>query len=241
MATNPSTRLRPIEIAVSLREAIVDLIYPKCCAGCGARGGWVCALCLADLALFAAPWCRRCGIPTSLGICGCHAVPDGVKTCRAAGPYEGWLRSAILTTKYGEEPARAAHLGELLARVLHNVDRGAVLCPVPLHEDRERQRGYNQSLLLAERAAQLLRIPNRPLLKRTRATARQVGLDAAERWANVAGAFAVDKHLLTTTPARHVVLVDDVFTTGATLGACALALREAGIERIDVATVARTL
>jgi len=143
--------------------------------------------------------------------------------------------------KYGDEPARAKHLGALLATVLDDLGRDALLCPVPLHPKRERERGYNQSLLVAKQAAGVLDIQVVPLLRRTRETAHQVGLDAAERWANVVGAFEVDRGMLAGRQGQRVVLVDDVMTTGATLQACALALQAAGVGRVDVATVARNL
>lgn len=220
-------------------EGLIDVVYPKRCAGCGARGDWVCPLCFEDLPLFAEPWCARCGIPHNVGPCLCPDIPADIGNTRAVGPYAGWLRSAIIALKYEEEPARAAHLGDLLAATLDTFGRDVVVSPVPLHPQREHERGYNQSFLVARQAGRSLDLPVLPLLRRTRATARQVGLDAAGRRVNVVGAFEADAEVIAQRRATHVVLVDDVMTTGATLEACAAALRAAGVERIDVATLAR--
>ncbi len=222
-------------------SGLVDTVYPKRCAGCDARGGWVCPLCFDDLPLFAPPWCARCGIPERFSPCRCADLPPAIGTCRAVGPYAGWLRAAIIALKYEDEPARAAHLGGLLAPVLEPFGRDVVIGAVPLHARRERERGYNQSLLVARKAARALALPVLPLLRRTRATTRQVGLDAAGRRANVVGAFEADARVIARGGVAHVVLVDDVMTTGATLEVCAAALLASGVGRVDVVVLARDL
>lgn len=222
-----------------LSEVITDLVYPKRCARCGARGEWVCPICLSALVLHAPPWCQRCGIPAAAARCRCAELPAAIRTCRSLGPYDGWLRGAIIAMKYHDEPARSSRLGELLASQFASfVDTGPV-CPVPLHPARERQRGFNQSLLVAERVARCLGVPMLPLLQRTRATAQQVGLDAQGRHLNVAGAFTVDPRVWSGPPLPRVVLIDDVMTTGATMAACATALHSAGVGAVDVLTLAR--
>ncbi len=220
---------------------LVDTVYPKRCAGCDTRGGWVCPLCFDDLPLFAPPWCARCGIPERFGSCQCADLPPAIGTCRAVGPYAGWLRAAIIALKYEDEPARAAHLGDLLAPVLEPFGRDIAIGAVPLHVQRERERGYNQSFLVAQQAARSLALPLLPLLRRTRATTRQVGLDAAGRRANVVGAFEADVREVGCGAVGHVVLIDDVMTTGATLEACAAALLTSGVGGVDVVTLARDL
>lgn len=234
-------RLTPRNLAGTLANSLVDVVYPKRCAGCGARGDWVCRLCLDDLPLFTQPWCSRCGIPESSGPCKCLDVPWEIMAVRALGPHAGWLRAAIIALKYEDEPGRAAHLGGLLAPLIDSLGRDLVLCAVPLHRSRERERGYNQSLLLARHAARPLDLPVLPLLRRTRDTAHQVGLDAAGRQANVDGAFDADPREVSRHRVGHVVLVDDVMTSGSTIAACASALRNAGVGRIDAATLARAI
>ncbi len=230
---------RPTNLWKRTADGMLDFVYPKRCSGCGARGAWVCPLCFDDLSLYAEPWCDRCGIPENSGSCRCSDLPPGIGSCRSVGPYAGWLRSAIVAFKYDDEPARAEHLGDLLAPALASLSRDIVVSPVPLHPQRERERGYNQSFLVARHAARLLHLPLVPLLKRTRATRRQVGLDASDRHANVAGAFEADATMISARAIVHVVLVDDVMTTGSTLGACAATLRQAGVGRVDVVTIAR--
>ena len=141
------------------RTTIVDALYPPRCAGCARRGTWVCGPCEVALPRFAPPWCERCGLPSVLGRCFCDNLSSGLHILRSAASFDGWLRQAIVSLKYREEWAREGHLGQLLADVL--VDLGPIdaLVPVPLHPSRLRQRGYNQSALLARRAGEILGIP----------------------------------------------------------------------------------
>lgn len=222
-------------------EAIVDAVWPKRCAGCDARGDWVCALCADDLRLFAEPWCDRCGIPPWAGTCRCADLPSEIAAARAVGSYALWLGAAIRLLKFEDEPARAAHLGSLLAARIAPFGPGVLLCPVPLHPRRERRRGYNQAALVAAAAAAVLAVPSLPLLTRVRDTPHQVTLGAAERRANVAGAFAVTPTARAAIAGATVVLIDDVLTTGSTLTACAVALHAAGPARVFAATIAREL
>jgi len=112
-----------------------------------------------------------------------------------------------------------------------------VVCPVPLHQSRLRERGFNQSELLAEVVAEAIERPLRPLLEKTRPTAPQVDLPAESRGANVRGAFAAN--LYQVIKGQRVLLIDDLFTTGATLGECARALRRAEAEEVRIFTLAR--
>jgi ComF family protein len=149
------------------------------------------------------------------------------------------LRGAIVQFKYHGEWARAVHLGEPLAStiaLLHQVD---ALVPVPLHDSRLRQRGFNQSLLLAQEAGGLLGMDVKESLIRTRRTDAQVNLGAEERKANVTGAFAVQPNL--PIAGLSVVLIDDVVTTGSTLSACADALVAAGAASVMAASLAREM
>jgi competence protein ComFC len=222
----------------AIAEFAIDLVYPKRCAGCGARGSWLCARCDAEPLRFAPPWCPRCGVPAPQFSCACDTMPENLDRVRSVGPYSGWLRRAIIDFKYHGEWARAKPLGEWLAGVAADLP-GDTLVPVPLHPSRLRQRGFNQSLLLAERAAVPMSAPVLDALARLRRTQAQAQLPAAQRAANVRGAFALKPG--THIEGKSVILVDDVMTTGATLTSCASALLEGGASAVMVATLAREL
>ncbi len=215
---------------------VADLLWPRTCPGCGERGAWVCAYCRLDLPLAHEPWCARCGARP----CSCHAIPSVLALARSVGPHEGWLASAIHALKYEGESARAGHLGQAMAPLLHDVmadEPGSLIVPVPLHRRRERERGYNQSSLLARAAAGPWSASLCPsALRRDRRTAQQVGLSGAERVRNVDGAFAADVDQVM---GRPVVLIDDVLTTGSTVAACAVVLLDAGAAAVAVVTVTR--
>ncbi len=154
--------------------------------------------------------------------------------------FEGRIRHAIHTFKYQRVAALAEPLGDALAHFWLQAPQPAyVIVPVPLHPQRQRERGYNQAELLARRIGRAADLPVRPeALRRVRATAVQITLDAAERKANVAGAFQSDAAAVRGAAA---LLVDDVCTTGATLDACATALKAAGAAAVHGLTLARAL
>jgi ComF family protein len=159
------------------------------------------------------------------------------------GPYEGALRTLVLELKYRSRQRVARHLAELLARdpaCRTLAEPGALLVPVPLHPCRRRERGFNQAELLAlALAARLARACEPAVLVRRRETRPQAGLTAAARRRNVAGAFAVRRQARVA--GRLVVLVDDVVTTGATVQACAQALRAAGAREVRLVSAARVV
>lgn len=154
--------------------------------------------------------------------------------------FDGRLRHAIHTFKYRRVTALADPLGEALARFwLQSPVPVDVIVPVPLHPGRQRERGFNQAALLAERVARAAGLTMRPeALRRTRATAAQMSLDAADRKTNVAGAF---QSADATVRGAAVLVVDDVCTTGATLDACAVALKAAGATEVHGLTLARAV
>lgn len=221
-----------------LGEFIIETLYPKTCAGCGLRGAWVCETCEPQaVPLSSVPCCRRCGTLRIKNVCGCQGLHPNILHARSCFPYSLWVADAVKRMKYEDESARAEHLGGYLAETIATLGRADALVPVPLHPRKLRDRGYNQSQLLAECAGKALDIPVLPLVKRHRATPSQVGLKGAERLGNVANAFSVDDRFVPRTDGRYI-LIDDVRTTGSTLNACVSALAGAGITRIDIATVA---
>jgi ComF family protein len=210
----------------------LDAAFPALCVGCGQEGAAICRACLPALD-------ARRGLPggTPLGLLS--DVPAPLLQLDWCAAFDGTVRRALHVLKYAGERRLAAPLGEAVARRWHEVGAGGdVLVPVPVHEARRRERGYDQAVLIADVAADALRLPMRACLVRRRATEAQFRLGRDRRAGNVRGAFVVagDPRPL---QGRWVVLIDDVVTTGATLAACAEALLEAGAMAVSAVTVAR--
>jgi ComF family protein len=213
----------------SLSDGVLGLLFPDRCAGCGEPSSLFCAQCHGKLR----PYPRQ-DLPLR-----CPQQPPLLDTITIGYLFEGVLRDAIHALKYERVRRIAEPLGELLVEQIHHRPLHAdALVPVPLHPRRMAERGFNQSELLA---APLARASGVPLLRqglaRQRETAHQVGLDARARLDNVREAF-VWQHPMPA-PAR-VVLIDDVLTTGATLIACAQALRRAGAREVWALVLARS-
>jgi ComF family protein len=227
--------------------AALDLVFPALCPVCGAtladgRRDPLCGACWNAIPRLGPPCCERCGVPLPVGApraCGaCVAEPPAWDWARAAADYTGVVREAIHAFKFEGRRTLARPLAALvLAQWGDRLAAGVGgLVPVPLPSAREHERGYNQAALLAEEVAARLALRVRPRwLARVRATLPQSELGAAQRRANVRGAFAADP----AAAGHHVVVVDDVLTTGATAAECARALRVAGAAQVGVLTVAR--
>jgi ComF family protein len=232
---------------VSLATDLLDLIFPPACVSCAelleTRGPY-CSLCELALEPVPRPGCPQCAEPDPRGrrCRRCRLRPPPFTSARAAFVHEGPLARAIHRFKYEGRSELAVPLGRALAEAeggwLRGLGPGVLLVPVPLHARRRIRRGYDQAALLARSLASATRLRLEPaLLRRTRTTRRQVGLSETERMDNVAGAFAVGRPL----GASTVVLVDDVFTTGATARAASSAVRAAGAHSVHVLTLARAV
>ena len=169
--------------------------------------------------------------------CACGSTPAELDQIRSVGPFDGWFRGAVIQCKYHGEWARTAALGPLLAEICDSLRPFDALVPVPLHRSRLRQRGFNQSLLLAREAAKSLHVPVEEVLVRIQRTDPQVHLSAAERRRNLMETMAVRPG--SRIEGRTFVLIDDVVTTGSTLNACAAALKNGAALSIKAATVCR--
>jgi ComF family protein len=220
-------------------QAGLDFLFPPRCVGCGGPGTDWCEACQSGLRRLTGDLCPLCGAPR-LGRKACPA-------CRVSAPplitrsyahYEGALTRAILHLKYRPNPRLSARMATWLAEVCRRESwRPELVVPVPLSARRLRRRGYNQMDLVAGALAELLDVPlGAGALSRVRETRSQVGLDPAGRRRNVEGAFEACRDDV---QGRAVLVVDDLFTTGATLAACAAALREAGSGDVYGLTIGR--
>ncbi len=236
---------------VQFCDALLAVLFAPACAGCNAlldhpTGGPVCSTCWRSILPLTPPLCDGCGDPLAtwrtmsmpLARCTrCRRTRRHVDRSRAIGAYEGALRSIVHALKYDGRRSLAGPLAALMRErgrdLLDGVDAAVA---VPLHPSRRRERGFNQAADLARR----LRVPVYPALQRIRATSAQSSLPAGRRHGNVRGAFR-----LTRTARRligkTVLLVDDVSTTGATLEACARALKEGGVAQVRALTAARVV
>lgn len=221
----------------------LDILFPPRCIGCGRRGVDVCSDCLADVQPLGPRICPRCSQPSIEGrVCpACRRRPRTARAILAGFPFEGVIRAAILALKYRSQTRLADFLGSALLLPLQTrpleVD---VIVPVPLWLARRRERGFNQSEMLARRVAQAYGWPVDPTaLVRLRDTPPQSELPARQRWANVSGAFAVGPQ--GDVRGRRILLVDDVCTTGATIEACAAPLVQAGAAGVWALVVARSV
>lgn len=249
-------------------DGILDLVYPPRCLLCGQLDRpAVCEECAATFEPVPEPVCPRCGRPVVEEGASCRHCREHLRVrgagarepadtgwafdaARGCAIYEGAMRHGIHRLKYDGAELLGEPLGAYLANrcvvdgllppeTLHRI--GAVV-PVPMHPSRERTRGYNQARLLAKPVAEMLGVSLLPaeVLRRVRKTAPQVGLGGEERQRNLREAFAVANHSAAsaTVSGRDLLLIDDVFTTGATADACARALKEAGARSVIVVTLA---
>ncbi len=226
----------------SVTNGILDLILPPRCVGCGRVGSWFCDRCMAAVEPVPEPVCPICGRPTPSGeICPfCKRNPLHLNGVRSVALFKEPLRSAIHALKYRGRKEVAVPLGKMMADyLLHPKETLDLIVPVPLHPEREKERGYNQAALLSAEISRHTGVPMvSGALARARYTKPQVTLNARERVENVKGAFeCMDEGI----EGKRVMLVDDVCTTGATIDAAAQALWTCHPERVWGLTLARAV
>ncbi|MFL6210476.1 MAG: phosphoribosyltransferase family protein [Pyrinomonadaceae bacterium] len=238
-----------------LYDATLALVYPQACAVCGAAhverraDAPACAPCWRATRIFtgAETCCWKCGALALAELPAEQRADVRCRRCdaeaftaaRAVGVYEGALRAAVLTLK--RTPHVGAQLGHLLfiAQQRPPIAGATRIIPVPLHPERQRERGFNQAAVLAQAVARRTGLPldERSLVRTTHTAQHRAGMDARARRETVATAFEVARPRLVA--GETILLVDDVYTTGATVSACAHALTEAGATAVSVLTVAR--
>ncbi|MCW3796825.1 ComF family protein [Sphingomonas sp. BN140010] len=230
---------RPLQLAL-------DFALPPRCAGCGAitsAVGLFCPECWPQLD-FMGGGCRRCGLPleaTAADTCGaCLADSGALDRIRAAVAYGEQARSLVLRLKYGRKTALARTMAGYMQRPLAELHPDALLVPVPLHRSRLWSRGFNQAQLIAAALTRLSGRPNDPfVLQRTKSTPKLKGMSASERRRAVQGAFTLRPGQIV--KGRHLVLVDDVYTTGSTADACARILKRKGAASVELLAWARVV
>jgi ComF family protein len=232
-------------------RTVVDFALPPRCPGCGvvtqAQDAF-CYECWSGLDLLGPPCCARCALPFEHGgegedaLCaGCMADPPAFDHLRAAVAYGLLARAVALKLKYARKPGVAGTMASLMAR---HVDPATlpILCPVPLHRWRIWRRGYNQSALIAAALGRRFGLDVRPdILLRVKRTPPLKGMSPRERRLTVRGAFRLNERHRAAIAKRNILLIDDVFTSGATAGACARVLKRAGAGEVTVLCWARVV
>ncbi|MHA1523879.1 MAG: ComF family protein [Alphaproteobacteria bacterium] len=239
-------------VASGAGRGLANLVLPPTCATCQApisTTGALCPPCWCAINFIESPICARLGLPLAydLGPGGMSAQGQTTKApfdrVRSVAHYDGVARQLVSAFKFGDRldlaPMIAGWMARAGAQLLGEAD---VLVPVPLHWSRLWTRRYNQAAQLARALARTSGLAcQTDFVRRTRRTRSQPGLTARQRRRNVAGAFSCPPHQMAHIEGRRIILVDDVMTTGATVGAVARALRRNGAARVDVLTFARVV
>jgi len=222
---------------------MIDFFFPRRCVGCGKIGDFLCIGCRQKLPRLLWPFCQKCGKPESSGVLcsACWGQKNEIDGIRSAFRFDGAVRQAVHELKYRNLKAISGCLAILMANYLQDKPvYGEVLVPVPLHPRRLRERGYNQSSLLAGKLGKFIALPmiddSLYRLKDNLPQARTATIE--ERRNNVKRAFACRNEGLN---GKSVILIDDVCTSGATLEACATALKAVGAVSVWGLTLAREI
>ncbi|MCX8117406.1 MAG: ComF family protein [Desulfobacterota bacterium] len=238
---------------LNLPKRLLQFLLPSQCVVCErfleVEQEGFCPECFSQIRWIGPPFCTCCGMPfpseeIESHLCGpCLTEKKYFTMARASGSYEGPLREAIHRWKYEGRDNLTPFLGEILVGTFHrywDVSSFDLLLPVPLHPKRLRERGFNQALLLAKHLHRRTRIPyKKGLLRKRIATPPQIQLSGKEREKAVKGSFVIrDEEAI---EGRRILLIDDVYTTGATVNECSKLLRRGGAERVDVLTLAHAL
>lgn len=253
MGDAASLAIAAVRIVRRTVAAIVAFALPPRCPGCGVvvqADHSFCLACWQSLDFMGRPSCSVCAEPLELAFhadarCGaCLADPPPFDQLRAAVAYGPIARALALKLKYGRRPGIAVTMARQMRRAAGGALKGALIAPVPLHRGRMWRRGYNQAALIAQAVAREhgdrdgLTLD---LIRRPRSTPSLRGLGRLARARAVQGAFALNPAEKLRVKGREVVLIDDVFTSGATAGACARVLKRAGAARVTILCWARVV
>jgi ComF family protein len=231
---------------------IADFMVPPVCLGCQRLLGshdCLCAACWCRITFIRAPLCDRMGLPMPFDTGGvmisaaASADPPDYDRARAVARFDGLMRDLVHGFKYSDRHDARRLFGSWLAQAgAELLGQADLIVPVPLHRWRLLSRRFNQSAVLAGEAAAVAGVPVAyDVLERVKATPQQVGLTGEQRRLNVSGAFRAVPGRGAAVEGARVVLIDDVITTGATINACARALRRAGAVQVDVLALGRVI
>ena len=225
----------------SLFGNVLNWIYPPVCVSCGKPGALICEDCLSKLPEVGAHYCSKCGKPLQKRRYCRHCAESEFRfqACRAPYVYDGPVSAMIKKLKYGGTLGLAPILAQLLTDFQEGLNwKVDMVVPVPLSPKRLAHRGFNQSELIARRFGRNTGITCQPkALMKPMDTLQQVGLNAEERRKNLSGAFAAEPVLIRD---KHVLLLDDVMTTGSTFAECSAVLLDAGAKSVKCLSVATT-
>lgn len=235
-----------------IAKRALDILLPPQCLACGAlvdEQGSLCSSCWSGIVFSGSPQCEACGLPFEydLGkgtLCGsCTRAAPVFQRARAAMIYNDASRGLVLSFKYGDRTDAAPAFGRWLARAGKElIDDAGLVAPVPLHWSRLFTRRFNQAALLSREVGKLAGLKSPPdLLIRRRRTPPQGRLSPSARKANLKGAIKLNPAWSCRVEGLRILLIDDVFTTGATVSACARVLLRAGAGAVDVLTLARVM
>ena len=243
---------KPINEITGFFRTLGDLVTPRHCISCGEASGdsYLCLACQETIMIRPTVGsCKICGNMPRDGAHGfmycssCLNEPPSYDMARSATIYDGAIRDMILALKYKQGTYLVKELTKLVegcVRASYENEQIDAICPIPLYPTKERERGYNQAGLIAKELSKKLAIPYMPhLLERVRHTPTQTKLNSEARKGNVAGAFAIPNAASDYVYGRNILLVDDVFTTGATCSECASVLKRSHAGRVLVVSVAR--
>lgn len=239
---------RLAKLSSGVFSRLLQFLLPARCPSCAQtieQHGFLCVSCWGDLLPLAAPCCNRCALPFEFAMdgeseCGaCMKDQPAFDWARAAVSYEDLGRALVLRLKYSGITTAVPAMAQMMAQAVAS-KKIDLIVPVPLHRWRFLRRRFNQSSLLGGAISKRLTIPaDNFILRRRKATVSQGELDKKGRYRNVASAFIVPKDMQGHVRGMHVLVVDDVLTTGATAHECARALKHAGAASVGIVTFAR--
>ena len=231
--------------------SILDWLYPPICIGCRKlislndiqpRDMRLCSMCQSLFEPITFPICKNCGVPTEKEVdrcVSCFGKNFYFTTNRSTFVYHEIMRDLLLELKFNQDKQIAHSLGKLWAThvsaLLQEVPSSTYLVPLPLHSKKQRERGFNQAEILTHHLSALLNIPTEQVLQRIVDTPPQSGLHPRQRMENVSGAFTVAKNI--STQGKSYIIIDDIYTTGASLNECAKVLLDAGAANVNCMTL----